>query len=118
MTAEVLEGGHVVWVGGGGQAGEDSELGQEEGSGADGQEGALPSRVVLLEFGKGRDDGQGLGLGLQDGAAVTADDDEDIELVEALVRLLEGDLGVDHDTLVGDNLGLGSGNSAVEGSGS
>ena len=118
VAAEVLEGSHVVGVGGGGQARENSELGEEEGSGADGQKGTLSGRVVLLELGKCSDDGHGLGLALQNAIAVTANDNEDIELLQALVGFLEGDLGVNYDALVGDNLGLGTSNGAVKGSGS
>lgn len=99
---------------GGREAGEDALLGKEEGAGADGEESTLARGVLLLEFGKGSDQGEGFGARLKDGSGSSTDDDEDVEVVEAVVSLLEGDLGADDNTLLRDDLGLGGRDGAFE----
>lgn len=104
-------------MGGGGEAGEDALLGKEERAGADGEKGALVGGVLLLQLGEGSDEGERLGVSLDDLVAVAADDDENVKVAEALVGLLEGDLGANGDARVGDDLGLSSGDGNLEGLG-
>jgi hypothetical protein len=118
VAADILELGDVVGVGGGGEAGEDALLGEEEGSGADGEDGALSSWVLLLELGEVDDEAGGLLLLGQDLGRVAAQDDEDVKLLKALVGLPEGDLRAYYDTLAREHLGLGAGESDLEGLGS
>ena len=67
------------------QTAQNALLGQEEGTGADGEEGALFVWVFLLQVRPGSDDAQGFGFGLEDLICVTARDDEDVEFLETLV---------------------------------
>lgn len=80
MTAEVLKLGHVVGVGGRSKTRKDTEFGQEDRSGADGEQGTLVGRVSLLDLSVGGNERHGLGLGLQAGIVyVAADDNKDVE---------------------------------------
>lgn len=101
-------------MGGGRETGEDALLGKEEGAGANGEEGSLAGRVILLELGEGSDERKGLIAGLDDRRGTSADDDKDVKVIEAAVGLLEGDLGTDDNTLLRDDLRLGSRNGALE----
>ena len=49
-------------MGSGGQAREDTLLGQEKGASANRENGSLSGGVSLLEIGKGRDQAKGLGF--------------------------------------------------------
>ena len=118
LAAEDLELGQVVGVGSGREAREDAFLGEEERSGADGQNGALASRVLLLKLGEVGDEASRLGLLLEDFGRVAAKNDEDIEFLESLVSLFEGDLGANDDALLGNDLRLGAGKGHLEGPGS
>lgn len=118
LAAENLKLGHVVDVCSGGEAGKDTLAGKEEGAGADGEDSALTAGVLLLEFGKVVDEAEGLGLLLENFLRVASEDDENVKVLEAIVRLLEGDLGADHDTLFGKNLGFIGGNGDFKGLGS
>lgn len=81
FTAEVLKCSKVVGVGGGRQAGEDTLLGKEEGTGADGEESALTSGVLLLEFCVCADEGEGLIAILDDFCGVATKDDNNVKVV-------------------------------------
>jgi hypothetical protein len=118
IAAEVLELGKVVGVGSGREAREDALLGEEERSSADGQNGALAGRVLLLKLGEVGDEASRLGLLLEDFGRVAAEDDEDVEFLESLVGLLEGDLGANDDALLRNDLGLSAGKGHLEGPGS
>lgn len=102
-------------MGGGTQTSEDSGLGEEEGAGADGEKGALAGWVLLLDFGIRLDEAQWLGLVLEDDFGVAAGDDEDVEVGEAFVGLLEGDVGAEINALSGGDGLLFRGKSALEG---
>lgn len=102
---------------GGGEAGENALLGKEKRAGADGQEGTLVGGVLLLQLDEGGNEGERFGISLDDLVAVAADDDEDVKLAEALVGLLEGDLGANGDARVGNNLGLSGRDGTLEGLG-
>lgn len=80
MAAEILELGHIVRVGGRRKTRQDTKFGQEDGSGADREQGTLASGIGLLDLRVGSNEGHGLGLGLQDDIInVAADDNEDVE---------------------------------------
>lgn len=114
VAADVLKGSHVVGVGRSRQTREDADLGEEEGSGADGQEGALSGRILLLQLRVGLDQGKRLRLALERGIGVTADDDHDVEVIEALMGLFVCDLGINNDALLRQDLALGAGYGAFE----
>ena len=116
-TAQVLKLGDLIRVGRGSEAREDALMGQEMRPGADGEQCALTARVVLLELGIGRDEVERLSLLLDNIVRATADNDEDIEVVETLVGLLPGGLGSNDDALFGQHLGLAGSNGDFEGLG-
>jgi hypothetical protein len=118
LAAQDLERGNVIGMGGGREATENALLGQEVGPSADGEQRALAGRVALLKLRVGSDEAEGLGLLLYDLFSVAAEDDEDIEVVEALVGLLPRALGANDDALLGENLGLARSNGDLEGLGS
>ena len=118
VATEDLEGGDKVGVGGGSEATEDAQLGQEVGPGADRQQRALAAGVVLLQLRIGCDEVERLGLRVQDILGVAAEDDEDIEVVEALVGLLPRALGANEDALLGEDLRLAARKGDLEGLGS
>lgn len=118
VAADILKLGQVVRMGSGGKAGENVLPGKEESSGADGEEGTLAGRVLLLELGPVVDEPKWLLFLVEDLLGVAADDDENVEFLEALVGFLEGKLGVDDDALLGENLGLSASNGDFEGFGS
>lgn len=78
---------------------------------------SLASGVLLLSLAVSRNQVEGLGLVLQHGVGVAAEDDDDIKVLETLVSLLVGDLGADDDARVAQNFGLGTGNGDFEGLG-
>lgn len=78
---------------------------------------SLSSGVLLLNLAVRRDEVERLGLRLQDSISVATEDNNNIEILETLVGLLEGDLGADDDALTAQNLGLSSGDGDVEGLG-
>lgn len=117
ITADVFESGQVVGVGSGGKARQDALLGKEERTGANRHDGSLTSRVPLLKLREIGDETERLSLLLQHLLGVAADDDKDIEVLEAFVGLLVGDLGADDGTLLGENLGLGTNDGNFEGLG-
>lgn len=112
--AEILETDYGVWMGGCAQAGEDARLGEEQGAGADGDEGTLAAGVFLLDVGVGLDEAEGLELVLEDDVDVAARDDEHVELREALVGFFEGDVGVEGNALGGGDGLLVRGKGALE----
>lgn len=114
ITAEVLECGKVVGVGGSGQAREDALLGQEKGASANREDSSLSGGVSLLEIGKGRDQAKGLGVLGQDLLGVASKDDKNVKVVKALMGVLEGQLRTDHGSLSRENLGLGSSDGDFE----
>ena len=115
LAAQVLELDDVVRVGCRRETGEDALVGEHEGAGADGQQGALARGVSLLELGKGVDELEGLGLLLDDGLDIAAEDDENVEIGQALVGLLPGHLRADENALVREDFGLAGGNGALKG---
>lgn len=115
LAAEVLEPGEVVGVGGGRQPGEDALMGEEVGPGADGQEGPLAGRVLLLELGERADEAEGLRLLRYDGLCVAAEDDQDVKLGQSGVGFLPRHLRGDDDTLAGERLGLAASECDFEG---
>src|SRR5688500_1503417 len=88
------------------------------GPGADGEQCALAARVVLLQLCISSDEVERLGLLLYNFVRVTADNDEDIEVVEAFVSFLPGGLGANDDALLGEHLLLAGSNGDFEGLGS
>lgn len=106
ITAHVLKCSKVVGVGGRRETRENTLLGKEEGTGADGQNGSLTGGVTLLELREVGDEAQRLKLLLDNFLRVASHDDKDIKVLEAFVGLLIRDLGSNEDTLIGENLGL------------
>lgn len=113
-AANVLKGDDVVGVGGGREPGQDSLLSEQKRSGTDGEESApaflkliSAKRVLrdetvmqwnmcllslgarLLDLTVGRDEGKRLGLGLDDGLCISAEDDDNVKVLNALMGLLE-----------------------------
>lgn len=113
LAADVLELGHEVRVGGGGQAGEDARLSEEERAGANAKEGALAGWVLLLQLAEGLDEGERLGFALEDFISAAADDDEDVNLGEAGVGVSIAEVGLDGGALgAGDETFLAGEDSA------
>lgn len=79
---------------------------------------SLSGGILLLDFAVGGDQVEGLSLGLEDGIAVATKDNNNVEILEAVMSLLEGDLGANNDTSTGENLRLSGGNGDIEGLGS
>lgn len=136
-------------MGGGRETRENTLLGKEEGTGADGEEGApvnsfilayiwvrclvlflvlynygrddvlcsLARRILLLDLTVGSDEVERLGLGLDDGFSIATNNNDNVEVLQALMGLLEGDLGTDDDTGIAKNLRLSGSNGNVEGLG-
>lgn len=104
-------------MGSGREASEDTLLGKEERTGADGEEGTLVGGVLLLQLREGLDERKGLGVVLENVLTVAANNDENVKVAEALIGLLEGDLGANCNTRVGDDLGLCGRNGTLEGLG-
>ena len=114
ITANILETSHVIGVGRGGKAREDTLLGQEESSGADGKDSPLAGWVLLLQLGKVADEGKGLVLFLKDLGAVAAKNKKHVKFLETFVSLLVGNLRANDDALLGQDLGLGTGGGDLE----
>jgi len=107
LAALVLEGSHKIGVSGGSQAKQDVLSGQEQSTGADGEERTLTAWVLFLEFGIGLDQREGLVLvTLENAASVAAKHDDHIPLLQSLVGFLPRDLGADNHTLIGDHAGV------------
>lgn len=115
VAAQVLKLGHEVGVGGGGETREKTLAGEVEGTARDGQDGTLTARVLLLELGKVVDEAERLGVSLENLLGVAAEDDENVKVLEALVSLLEGDLGANNGTLLRENLGFVSDEGDLKG---
>lgn len=77
----------------------------------------LSSGILLLDLAVFGDQVKGLGLGLENGIAVTTKDDNDVKVLEAFMSIFEGDLRANNDTSTGENLGLSSSNGDLEGLG-
>ena len=105
---EVLKFEVVIRVSSGALASEDTDVGEQESSGADGEECALAGGVLLLKVGKGLDDGEGAALVLDDSIIVTAGNDNDVNVREHLHSLLVVDMGVKGSSLARDSLLLGA----------
>ncbi len=56
-----------------------------------------------------------MGFGLEDGLRIASEDDENVKVLEALMSLLEGNLGTDDGALLRENLGLISDNGDLKG---
>lgn len=78
---------------------------------------SLSGGVLLLDLAVFGNQVKGLGLGLEDGVAVTTEDDNNIKVLKAFMGILEGDLGANNDTSTGENLRLSSGNGDLKGFG-
>jgi hypothetical protein len=75
-------------------------LGEEEGAGADGEEGTFAFGVFLLEIGEGFDEAERLRFGFEDVVSAATGNDEDVEFGEAGVSFLEVDVGAEAGALV------------------
>jgi len=102
----------------GGKAREDDLLCQEQRAGADREQRALAAGVVLLELRIGSDEAERFALLLQDLLAVSAEDDDDVKIVEALVSLFPRALRANEDALVREHLGFAACDRDVESLGS
>lgn len=108
----------MVGVGSSTLAGQDALLSEEEAACADGEEGTFAARILLLQLGKGFDDAQRFGLGLEDGIfAGSTRNNEDVEFGQASQSFLEIDVGAEGSALVGDGVLCLGGKSALEGFG-
>jgi hypothetical protein len=117
VAADDFELGHIVRVRSGGEAGQDARLAQEERAGADAHEGALAGWVLLLLLGEGFDEGKWLGLGLDDFLRLAADDDEDIDLVQARHGVFVAEVGFDGGALGAGDVLVVAGEDGAEGFG-
>jgi hypothetical protein len=117
VAADDFELGHVVRVGGGGQAGEDACFAEEEGTGADAHESALAGGVLLLLLGEGFDEGEGLGLGFEDFLGLAADDDQDVDFVQAFHGVGVAHVGFDGGALGAGHVLVAAGEDGAEGFG-
>ena len=89
---------------GGRQATQHPRLGQHEGASADRHQGTLTGWILLLQFGKGLDDGEWLVPGLQQLLSAATRDDEDVDLGETLHGLFVGDMGTEGSTFHGGHV--------------
>jgi hypothetical protein len=117
VAAQGLELGEEVGMGRGSKAREDALLGQEQRPGADRKQCALAAGVLLLELRIGRDEAERLSLLLQGLLAVTAEDDEDVEVVKTVIGLLPRALRANDDALLRKDLGFAGGDGDLEGLG-
>jgi hypothetical protein len=117
VAADDFELGHEVRVGGGGEAGQDAGLAEEERAGADAHEGALAGGVLLLLLGEGFDEGERLGLGLEDFLRLAADDDEDVDFVQARHGVGVAEVGFDGGALGAGHVLVVAGEDGAEGFG-
>lgn len=78
---------------------------------------SLAGGVLLLNLLVGGDEVEGLSIGFENVVVVAAEDNDNVKVLEALVGLLEGDLGADDDASPRENLRLSSGDGDVEGLG-
>ena len=117
VAADDLELGHEVRVGGGGEAGQDARLAEEERAGADAHEGALAGRVLFLLLGEGFDEGERLGLGLDDLLRLAADDNEDVYLAQAGHGVGVAEVGFDGSALGAGDILVVAGEEGAEGFG-
>ena len=105
-------------MGGGGHALEQAGVGEQQGAGADGHEGALFAGVFLLERGEGVDEREGLGVVVEEGVdAGAAGDDEYVVVVEFFVCVGVVDVGFDGEAGGGGYGGGGGGEGELEGFG-
>lgn len=72
-------------------------------------------RIALLQLSVGTDERQGLSLGLDDWIDFAAENDEDVEVRQAVVCLLPRDLRTNNNALLALNFGLACGNGDLEG---
>lgn len=114
VTADILELGYIIGVGGGSEAREDTLAGEEERAGANGEDGSLPGGILLLQLREVIDEAEGFGFLRKDLLGVASKDDEDVKVLKTLMGILEGDLGVNHDALVGEHLGLRTSNGDLK----
>lgn len=117
VAANIFKLGQVIGMGSGRETRENVLPGEQESTGADGEECALAGWVLFLKLGPVIDQAEGFLLFVEDILGVAADDDENIKILEALVCFLERELAVDDDALLGQGLFLGAGNSHFEGFG-
>lgn len=119
FLADDLELGVGVRMGGGGHALEDAGFGEEEGSGADGEEGTFFARVCLLEGAEVFDEFDGFGVFVvQDGFdTFAAGDDEDVVFSEGFVGVVVVHVGFDDEAGGGGGAWLGRDVGAFEGFG-
>lgn len=117
LADDVLEFRHEVRVGGGGQAGQDARFAEEQRAGADAHQGALAGRVLLLQLGKAFDEVERLALALEDLVRATADDDQDVDLVQAVEGVGVAEVGLDGGALRASDELLLAGQDGTEGLG-
>lgn len=70
-----------------------------------------------MDLAVGGDQVERLRLGLENGVGIAAQDNDNVKVLEALVGLLEGDLGANDDTSIREDLGLSSSDGDIEGLG-
>ena len=99
------------------ETGEDALLGEEERPSANGKQCTLAGRVLLLELGVFVDKRKRLRFILENVAGVTANDNENVEVVEPLIGLLPVELGLDDNTLLREDLGLARSDGDLKGLG-
>jgi len=99
VAADDLELGHVVRVRGGRKAGEHACITQDQRAGAHAEQGALAGRVFLLLLGKGFDEAHRLRLGLEHLLGAAADNDQNVDLVQAAHGVCVAEMGLDGGAL-------------------
>ena len=73
-------------------------LSQEEGAGADGEDGAFTLRVFLLEVGEGPDDTERFGFVLEHAINGSTRDNENVKFTQTSVRLFVVDMSSEAGT--------------------
>jgi len=114
LAAQVLELDDEIGVGCGREASEDTLMSKQEGPRADRQQCALASGVRLLDLSEGQDQIKGLALVFDDLLDIAAENDEDVEVRQAVMGLLPGDLRSNNDALLGEDFRFASGNGDFE----
>lgn len=76
---------------------------------------SLSGGILFLDLAVFGNQVKGLGLGLEDGVAVAAENHNNVKVLKTLMGFFEGDLGTNYDTSTRENLGLSSSNGDLEG---
>lgn len=106
VLADCLKTGIVIGVGGGSEALKHALLSEKERANVDGEDGALFGGILLLELDVLGEEIEGLRVVLEDlEDALTAGDDDDIEVLNLVVRILIVHIGLDGEALDGGHCG-------------